>query len=430
MLDTLLVSTFIVSISTASISNYKTSSLILKAAVNFFLLVLIFLDFSKIKNKSLLHSVSTTRQPLSIFSGQEITKRGIKFLFPVLLLFFPLLSLIYSSNPEFGLQKWMHLLIGIMPLIFAVYYFISILDKERYKKFLHILIAEALLCSIFILILSPFTYDGKYAIFSLQWSHVIVGRFLSLAFLLTLFYTLEQQDKRKIFWLIICLIVLIFALTFTGLRAALLGIAVIIILINIIYFINRKKNNQSNFVILQFCNLAILLSSFTAFYFFPSERFENLTAAENLSFRGDGAILSRLDAWESAWEMIKEKPLLGYGLGGYKTDFPPNNWIKYPHNIFLEIQVELGLTGTILFLLFLYKIFRLNIEGGWQKSEVGRQRSEAKGQKSEVGDWNLKAVSLYVKLFFVFALILAAFSKDYATQTLLWISLPVLMERR
>ena len=67
---------------------------------------------------------------------------------------------------------------------------------------------------------------------------------------------------------------------------------------------------------------------------------------------------------------------------------------KYPHNLFLEFAVELGIPGILLCTFLLYIIFS-----------------------------SAKKVSTEVFIFFIFALWLAMFSKDIPTQSLLWIGL-------
>lgn len=80
---------------------------------------------------------------------------------------------------------------------------------------------------------------------------------------------------------------------------------------------------------------------------------------------------SRIKVWKTAGYMIKDHPLLGVGNGNFYTQYP--NYIEkhpeltntydymqvyHPHNIFLKIQSELGIFGTIAFLGILISAFR------------------------------------------------------------------------
>jgi O-antigen ligase len=57
-------------------------------------------------------------------------------------------------------------------------------------------------------------------------------------------------------------------------------------------------------------------------------------------------VSGRDDLWLTAHEMAMEKPVFGWGLNG----FAANSW-HYPHNIVLEVLVEVGLIGLSLLVL-------------------------------------------------------------------------------
>lgn len=60
------------------------------------------------------------------------------------------------------------------------------------------------------------------------------------------------------------------------------------------------------------------------------------------------SISGRIDRFDTAFEMINNKPIFGYGIDGFTKVYNsrPN---EYPHNIFLEITSELGFIGLIIF---------------------------------------------------------------------------------
>ena len=77
---------------------------------------------------------------------------------------------------------------------------------------------------------------------------------------------------------------------------------------------------------------------------------------------------SRFKIWEITKLMIKDNLLTGVGYENFSVDYPIyiNNYPEYsvhdeylalhPHNIFLKIQVELGILGSILFVLLILSI--------------------------------------------------------------------------
>ncbi|MDO8435097.1 MAG: O-antigen ligase family protein [bacterium] len=67
----------------------------------------------------------------------------------------------------------------------------------------------------------------------------------------------------------------------------------------------------------------------------------------------------RLIQWREAWDFIKDHPLRGAGLAGYQEAIAPYHkagYIEifpYPHNVFLNVWVELGVVGLVVFLALL-----------------------------------------------------------------------------
>ena len=74
---------------------------------------------------------------------------------------------------------------------------------------------------------------------------------------------------------------------------------------------------------------------------------------------------SRFKIWNIDWLMIKDYPLAGIGYENFSVQYPlytaknPNFIVEngyiaiHPHNIFLKIQTELGIIGSILFISFI-----------------------------------------------------------------------------
>jgi len=98
-------------------------------------------------------------------------------------------------------------------------------------------------------------------------------------------------------------------------------------------------------------------------------------------------VKSRYVLWESALDMIKKRPLTGWGLGNFFTysnifvsEFSTQEkykplWVARPgfllrnpgrvHNEFLSLMVELGIPGLILFLL-IFGLYLYEIWNGWK----------------------------------------------------------------
>jgi len=72
----------------------------------------------------------------------------------------------------------------------------------------------------------------------------------------------------------------------------------------------------------------------------------------------------RLDMWEETQEMLDDNFVFGSGINGYQEvmkKYHKNNYFDmflYPHNLFLNFWVELGLFGLIIFIIILFKFFK------------------------------------------------------------------------
>jgi len=79
--------------------------------------------------------------------------------------------------------------------------------------------------------------------------------------------------------------------------------------------------------------------------------------------------LGRSQIWLANWDMVKERPLFGWGYGNYRK-FRDPYYQRYPkadhsghaHNSFLQIAVDSGLVGLAAFLAFFVVLLRT----GWQ----------------------------------------------------------------
>lgn len=80
------------------------------------------------------------------------------------------------------------------------------------------------------------------------------------------------------------------------------------------------------------------------------------------SERGDA---SRFAIWQGAWEMIKDNPFFGKGLGTFMDYFPEFTdglGIQYAHNCYLQIWAEAGVFALGFFLIFLGIFFYQGIK--------------------------------------------------------------------
>lgn len=111
---------------------------------------------------------------------------------------------------------------------------------------------------------------------------------------------------------------------------------------------------------------------------------------------------TRISLWKSSLEMIRDHPVTGIGLGGFKSAYPSyrRDYIfkgpRFAHNDYLQIAAETGLPGLGLFLLFLVMLFREGfkvIQSGrgdfWTKAMPGMMAGMFAVLVHELADFNL-----------------------------------------
>lgn len=92
---------------------------------------------------------------------------------------------------------------------------------------------------------------------------------------------------------------------------------------------------------------------------------QTIDIEEKATFGGGEAITSmqeRKDFWEGSIELIKEKPLFGWGPFSFRQAYNPIQKTllgnsDHPHNIFLKIGSENGLIALVSFMAFLFVVF-------------------------------------------------------------------------
>ena len=126
----------------------------------------------------------------------------------------------------------------------------------------------------------------------------------------------------------------------------------------------RTTNKTTVFCVLCSVFLTIILSALLITLIPKKDiinyRFENLMAIDNLQFKGDPAIHSRLVSYELSFKMIEDNLVFGSGFGGF-NGYNNIEWtkaIKYPHNLFLEMFAETGIIGLLVLSILFFVVFK------------------------------------------------------------------------
>lgn len=366
---TLILIMLVVGLSISSISNYNAGSFIIKGI--YFIMMLILL-------------IPYRKEVLKYFSSN-----GFKgFIIIIVYLGF---TIIYSANPQFGLLKLLNLIIGVAPILIILNIVFKHQDDINFSYIYLIIFFTGLFFLLIIPAVNPFEYNKSYVFGLTKWSHVILGRFGSIFFIGFYLLFLEKKEKKEKKYAAAALI--LFLLTFTtGLRAGILGIIIFGTLLTISY----------RYYYPLFYALPALILSLVVFGFANDFNYERFYSIYDIIFGGkyfDGAFGGRFEAVSAGLNLFSHNPLFGAGFGGFNNGGGIITLIKYPHNIIIEILSELGIIGLVLIAGVFYFIIR-QIKGNGKKY-------------------------LWIWLFGIW---LALFSKDMATNALVY--LPLALELR
>lgn len=171
--------------------------------------------------------------------------------------------------------------------------------------------------------------------FEIHSTYFVVQLFLALGLLLAF---------KKIIWKFPFLVLIFLysaALYISFQRAALVG--VLVGLVTFFFYKNRKLS------------LAILFLVFISVFIFPGF-YKDIFYIYQEGVRED-----RLYLWQDALRLIKMRPLVGIGVGGYGffTLSPIAKSTTYSaHNIYLDLAVDSGIFGLMSFMIFLFFLWR------------------------------------------------------------------------
>ncbi len=188
---------------------------------------------------------------------------------------------------------------------------------------------------------------------------------LTLIFCLAVF----NKDKKKRIWLWLATLIMLISLMFSNSRGPLLG--AILGIFSLVIFRPSKKAIALVAAILVVIPLLVLgISGIT--------QGKRITIQERIAkainWRQDNDSKERVFMWQSGWQMIKENPVLGIGLGNiheiyeqYKSPEATHKGTENElHSNLVQITVERGLLGiaafiwlAVAFFIYGYKTVRL-----------------------------------------------------------------------
>lgn len=313
---------------------------------------------------------------LSVFNKEKIQKFPLKKIFFISILFFIyLLSLTYSLAFKEGFSRLstMSSLVAY-PLAFGLLYRNKYqLNKNKINVIFSAFVFSNIIFIIFSFIYFRFQYDttsdtiihfsnliniglGKFSIHPIYLS-IFIG--ISIIILL-LFYNESKKTIVKVY----CFTLIVFLLIVIGVLMRKGPILYLIVSIGIMMF-NYFKLKKTLLGILIFILITVLTIQFLPKYH-NINRFSDLI---NISDSNDinSSTVIRKNIYICSISLIREKPLIGYGIGNTQDQLDPcyiekkidlSKKTYNCHNQFFSILLTVGFIGLFIYIISLFNIFK------------------------------------------------------------------------
>ncbi|MCL4791879.1 MAG: O-antigen ligase family protein [Gammaproteobacteria bacterium] len=163
---------------------------------------------------------------------------------------------------------------------------------------------------------------------------------------------------------------LLYALVLTGSRSGMVGLLVVVAAI-----IYRSRRRTAILVVAAIASV-LLVSVMT-----PDMRDRYLSLTEG-DTRNAATTKGRIEHMLDEVQVASRRPFVGHGLGTSQEALANEAGRYQPsHNLYLEVMIELGMVGLVIYLMFLASVFRNLQEVRASITALGRQR------EPENGDW-------------------------------------------
>lgn len=275
-----------------------------------------------------------------------------KFLAIILFISIFLLNLILLNFNEYTMDYYFQFFVSQSLLAFLAGVFMQ--QSEKYDAFFR----SFDIFNVFLTIMIFFNFlqvMGSYFVFTYfaGANRLLIGYTLGTIALYNVFRVLNCKLQ---IWRLILLFVQLYLLIATGTRGALIDFLFLVVLMVIF-----KYKIKSSVIFLLILLLLLILPNFlgNGVNSLANEvvgGLERITKTFNFSNPNEPIINwemvgERQQMYLKAIDLIKERPILGYGIGGFEKN---SNFGGYPHNMFLEIMVSFGFVGLIVFLILFF----------------------------------------------------------------------------
>src|ERR1043165_740821 len=286
------------------------------------------------------------------------------------------ISLSYTiTSVKHGLTALFH----YTKLLYIPFLLALVTSLELRKRIIYCLISSAIVASLLILlahwnILSVSLFRYSSVLFGQQPEGYLVNPIPASVILAFAFYfSLDFFFKKKYKFYFLSIAIFLFFSLF-AVNSERTGCFIAIILLVFLLF---RYTTSKNYI---WPLLMVLLLSFLSYQIFPAfqnrvkdlvSNFSTQSASQNTS------IGLRIQFALNSFTIIKQHPLLGVGVGGFPQAYKKtggmvvvaNTLLNDPHNSYLLIAVQLGITGLVVYVLLLLSAW-IEVKKLWRDPEA------------------------------------------------------------
>ena len=273
---------------------------------------------------------------------------------PVLVLFisYAILSTFWSESPGWTAQRALHLTGKVL----VAYRLAQIFDLTGILTYVRdcllIVVLVAALTAILLPEIGTQSYRAETAWNGLYTHKTGLGHTAALCSLLCLHSLMTGAGRSALTMMYLALSLLVTALSLSATSYVALAVAVFIYIAAVNRQLSRATINQRKVGV----TLGSVFIAFSTIVTVVSIEFVVEILGRDISLSG------RTDIWQGVLEMVKEKPMLGYGFfAAWRSDQlvyvleRTFIWTPSAHNSYIQCLVDLGIVGLVLFLGFLFQ---------------------------------------------------------------------------
>ena len=263
-----------------------------------------------------------------------------------------LLSALFSGDIIYGLKRWADMWIWrFMPFVVVIFLLNNYIDA---KKVMLTGFAGITLTSVYAVCQG---LSGMSRANGFYGHPMTLGGWLCIFLPLLLIEFFEKKLLGKYYWLAgLAFCICSAGLVFNATRGAWLAVAVVSAVLLIYYMFKSKRNLATSIIFIALISTVLLNN--------PKFMHRLDTIDDFNKYQSN---TERILIWQSAWNMFKDHPILGVGLGQYTENYQqkyispqakePN--LTHAHNNFMQMLAENGIVGFVGFLImFGYIIFK------------------------------------------------------------------------